>query len=94
MDVTLPDGFMDDIEDLATAEDFLEYFNIQYDSELVKTKRVQILRMYQKLLPENGSFPSYEVYKQALCTAYKQISLGRELAFEGGGCHGCTECSD
>lgn len=94
MDVTLPGDFMDDIEELATAEDFLDYFNIKYDIELVKTKRIQILRMYQKLLPNSSVQPSYEEYKQALCTAYKQITLGRELAFEGGGCHGCTECSD
>ncbi|MCE0495426.1 nitrogenase-stabilizing/protective protein NifW [Vibrio salinus] len=94
MDVTLSGDFMADIEALSTAEDFLDYFKIPYDPKLVQIKRVQLLRMYQKLLPEESGPPQYERYKQALCTAYRQISLGRELAFEAGGCNGCTECSD
>ncbi|MDC0610985.1 nitrogenase-stabilizing/protective protein NifW [Vibrio sp.] len=94
MDATLHGHFIDDLEDLETAEDFLNYFNIEFDAKLVRVKRIQLLRMYEKLLSHDADNASYESHKQALCTAYKQITLGRELAFEGGGCHGCTDCSD
>jgi len=78
-------------KNLETAEDFLIYYHIQYDNKLIKIKRIQLLRMYHKLLPCNHDQLTYEQHQLALKTAYRQLILGRELVFETGGCHGCND---
>jgi nitrogenase-stabilizing/protective protein len=85
---------INDMEYLETAEDFLNYFEVDYEPMLIQNKRVQLLRLYQQLLEKNAQNPTYATYRQALCTAYKQLSLGRELAFSGAGCQGCRSCDD
>jgi hypothetical protein len=85
---------INDLDSLETAEDFLDYFEVEYDQVLVQNKRIQLLRLYQQLLEKNAGNRTFATYRQALCTAYKQLSLGRELAFAGTGCQGCSSCDD
>jgi hypothetical protein len=85
---------INDLDSLESAEDFLGYFEVEYDPVLVENKRIQLLRLYQQLLEKNAGNRTFTTYRQALCTAYKQLSLGRELAFAGTGCQGCSSCED
>ncbi|MGX9417630.1 nitrogenase-stabilizing/protective protein NifW [Vibrio sp. WJH972] len=86
--------FEDDIEELESAEDFLHFFDVEFDAELVTRKHIPLLRLFQQILDRHDGTPSYSAYKKALCSAYKQLELGRELAFASGGCDGCTSCDD
>ncbi|SHO56806.1 nitrogenase-stabilizing/protective protein NifW [Vibrio quintilis] len=81
------------MDGLETAEDFLNFFEIEYDVRLVQIKHIQLLRMYQKLLPSGE--PGFDQHKRALCVAYNQLARGRELAFEASGCQTCSsDCGD
>lgn len=94
MSQTMEVDFVDDIDGLETAEDFLNFFDVEYDAALVTRKRIQLLRLFQQILERCEGIQSYGAYKQALCVAYKQLELGRELAFASSGCEGCTSCDD
>ncbi len=94
MDHTLKADFVQEIDGLETAEDFLNFFDVDYDKGLVQRKRVQLLRLFQQILSRQDGSRSYSSYKQALCIAYKQLELGRELAFASSGCEGCTSCDE
>ncbi|CAM3944544.1 Nitrogenase-stabilizing/protective protein NifW [Vibrio aerogenes CECT 7868] len=78
------------MDGLETAEDFLDFFEIAYDTRLVQIKHIQLLRMYQKLLPAGEAKPGYDQHRRALCMAYSQLTQGRELAFEASGCQSCS----
>ena len=42
--------FLDELEDLVSAEDFLEYFDIPYDERVVKVNRLHILQRFHNYL--------------------------------------------
>jgi nitrogenase-stabilizing/protective protein len=94
MSQTMDVDFVDEIDGLETAEDFLNFFDVEYDAALVVRKRIQLLRLFQQILDRCDGSQSYGAYKHALCVAYKQLELGRELAFANLGCDGCTSCDD
>jgi hypothetical protein len=94
MSQTMEVGLTESIYGLETAEDFLTYFDVEFDSALVTRKRIQLLRLFQQILDRHQTTHSYSTYKQALCIAYKQLELGRELAFASLGCDGCTSCDE
>lgn len=94
MDTVLDSDFIEQLSSLESAEDFLDYFAIDYDDELVQRKHIPLLRMFQKLL-SCKTIANYETYQKTLSLAYKQILLGNEPMLNGGGCAGCTaECSE
>jgi hypothetical protein len=94
MDQTREGEFVQDVDGLDTVEDFLHFFEVDYDASLIQRKRVPFLRLFQQILSRNGGTQSYGSYKQALCIAYKQLEFGRELAFTGKGCEGCSSCDE
>lgn len=83
-----------DLEELETAEDFLNYFQIEYDEELIKSKHIQLLRMLNKILENLPQPIRFLHYKRAVRVAYRQLSNGNELAFTPSACEGCTDCDD
>lgn len=94
MDHTMEGDLVQEIDGLETAEDFLNFFGVDFDAGLVQRKHIQLLRLFQQILSRQDGNHSYTSYKQALCIAYKQLELGRELAFASGGCEGCTSCDE
>lgn len=63
--------FRDDLEDLESAEDFLNYFQVPFDRAVVQVSRLHILQRFHDYLARNcGASPSYEEYRQWLARAY------------------------
>jgi len=67
----------DDLDDLVSAEDFLEYFGLEYDETVVKVNRLHILSRYHENiskteLPEAES-ARREAYKDMLSSAYNDF---------------------
>jgi len=67
----------DDMEDLVSAEDFLNYFDVSFDETTVNVYRLHILQRYhdylsQAELSENQTERT-EQYKQILIQAYESF---------------------
>ena len=69
----------DDLEELCSAEDFLQYFEIEYDQTVVHVNRLHILQRFHNYLSQTeASMPEdeeekREVYKQHLTKAYQDF---------------------
>lgn len=72
-------SFEDDIEDLDAAEDFLQYFKIDYDPAIVHVNRLHILQRFHDYLNQaEAEMPEDEtakkaVYMQLLARAYQDF---------------------
>lgn len=69
--------FIDDIDDLVSAEDFLEYFEIPYDETVVKVNRLHILQRFHNYLkaatmPEDIAGQK-AIYVNSLAQAYNDF---------------------
>ena len=67
------DSFEDDLADLGSAEDFLDYFEIPYDARVVQVNRLHILQRYHDYLAkqEAGRAPEYVAWRGWLLRAYE-----------------------
>jgi len=67
------------LEELSSAEDFLDYFNVSYDQKIVHVNRLHILQRFHNYLKDaEDSIPSDEeqcrkVYRSLLETAYNDF---------------------
>lgn len=94
MYLELESEFTEQLALLETAEDFLDYFVVDYDPELVEKKHIPLLRLFQKLLACKPN-ADYVTYQKSLRLAYKQISLGHDPMISAGGCASCaSDCSE
>ena len=72
-------SFEDDIEELEAAEDFLQYFKIDYDSTIVHVNRLHILQRFHDYLSQGkDGMPEDEeakkaVYMRLLTRAYQDF---------------------
>ena len=72
-------SFEDDLEELESAEDFLQYFDLPYEASIVHVNRLHILqRFHDYLLQASDSMPADEeakraVYKKLLERAYQDF---------------------
>lgn len=69
--------FLDDMQDLVSAEDFLEYFEIPYDETVVKVYRLHILQRFHNYLaaasmPEDMAGQK-ALYVNSLAQAYQDF---------------------
>ena len=48
-------NFEDDLDELSSAEDFLEYFGIEYDPKVVHVNRLHIMQRYHDYLEKGKS---------------------------------------
>lgn len=69
----------DDLESLESAEDFLNYFELEYDASVVQVNRLHILQRFhnylsqgEEVLPEDDE-AKREVYKRLLLRAYQDF---------------------
>ena len=62
----------DDLKELASAEDFLDYFGVPYEAGVVRVKRLHILQRFHDYLAkqEAGKLPDYAAYRRWLARAY------------------------
>lgn len=69
------DSFADDIADLASAEEFLDYFGIAFDARIVHVNRLHILQRYHDYLAkqEAGKPPEYAAWRGWLLRAYEDF---------------------
>ncbi len=72
-------SFEDDMEDLESAEDFLQYFELDYDQRVVHVNRLHILQRFhdyldkgEEQMPEDED-SMREVYKKLLARAYQDF---------------------
>ncbi|EIJ41475.1 Nitrogen fixation protein NifW [Beggiatoa alba B18LD] len=72
--------FDDDLEELSSAEDFLEYFKIEYDAKTVHVNRLHILQRFhdylkqaQDSIPEDNEVAKREIYHRLLTRAYQDF---------------------
>ena len=64
-----------DMDELQSAEDFLEYFAIEYDQKVVHVNRLHILQRYHDYISKQGALPKDEeaqraMYREMLQQAY------------------------
>lgn len=57
-----------DMEDLSSAEDFLEYFEIDYEAKVVHVNRLHILQRYHDYLSQVETMPETEAEQRVLYT--------------------------
>jgi len=70
--------FFDDLEELSSAEDFLEYFSIEFDQKTVHVNRLHIMQRFHDYLHKVGELPEQaealsELYKTLLTQAYEDF---------------------
>jgi len=71
--------FEEDLEDLVSAEDFLEYFKIDYDASVVHVNRLHILQRFHQYMskqPESEMVEPevrYNQYRAMLSKAYQDF---------------------
>ena len=69
----------DDLEELSSAEDFLNYFQVEYEPSIVHVNRLHILQRFNEYLEKaKDVFPESEdaqrdVYKKLLQRAYQDF---------------------
>jgi nitrogenase-stabilizing/protective protein len=73
-DLTLDEA----LEDLSAAEEFLEYFGIDYDARTVQVNRLHILQRFHNYIGQAGDLPADEaprraVYARLLQQAYEDF---------------------
>jgi nitrogenase-stabilizing/protective protein len=67
-----------DLDELSSAEDFLDYFEIEYDQKVVHVNRLHILQRFHDYIGKAGELPQAEaelraLYKQLLLQAYNDF---------------------
>ena len=66
------DTFEDDLSELSSAEEFLDYFGIDFAVPVVQVNRLHILQRFHDYLAkqEAGKAPDYLAYRHWLARAY------------------------
>jgi len=68
------DDFFDELEDLVSAEDFLEYFDIPYEPAVVHVNRLHILQRFHDYVAEvPAEEVTRELYAERLERAYSDF---------------------
>lgn len=74
-------SLIDDIDELESAEDFLQYFGLEYDQTIVHVNRLHILQRFHDYLAQAvDKLPEQEttlfaIYKQLLGRAYQDFVI-------------------
>lgn len=65
--------FIDDLEELSSANDFLDYFEIPYEPSVVQVNRLHIMQRYHDYLSQAADTMPDEEDEEALKAAYKAL---------------------
>jgi nitrogenase-stabilizing/protective protein len=68
----------EELGELSSAEDFLDYFSVEFDPAVVHVNRLHILQRFHDYLAEAGELPQeyaarYESYAGLLASAYSDF---------------------
>ncbi|WP_079435761.1 nitrogenase-stabilizing/protective protein NifW [Zoogloea sp. LCSB751] len=66
VDLTLEEA----LEDLSSAEEFLDYFGVEYDAKTVQVNRLHILQRYHNYIKAQGPAPADETSARAFYTQW------------------------
>lgn len=66
VDLTLEEA----LEDLSSAEEFLDYFGVEYDAKTVQVNRLHILQRYHNYIKAQGPAPADEAPARAFYTQW------------------------
>jgi len=78
-------NFEEDLESLESAEDFLDYFQLEYDPKVVQVNRLHILQRFHNYLNQGAeAMPDEEeakfaVYKRLMAQAYQDFVVSDAL---------------
>jgi nitrogenase-stabilizing/protective protein len=78
-------SFEEDIDSLESAEDFLDYFQLEYDAKVVQVNRLHILQRFHNYLSQGAeTIPDdddakYAVYKRLMSQAYQDFVVSDAL---------------
>jgi nitrogenase-stabilizing/protective protein len=64
----IDDDFETDLEELSSAEDFLDYFGIAYDARVVQVNRLHILQRFHDYLGQIDEMPDALTARKILYT--------------------------
>ncbi|MGB0206009.1 MAG: nitrogenase-stabilizing/protective protein NifW [Neptuniibacter sp.] len=64
--------FIDDLEELSSAEDFLEFFDIEFDKSVVQVNRLHIMQRYHDYLSKAGE-PDDSMSEDEVKDVYKSL---------------------
>lgn len=67
-----------DLDELSSAEDFLDYFEVEYDQKVVQVNRLHILQRFHDYMRKTGDMPEsdeakFQLYAQNLTQAYNDF---------------------
>ena len=70
--------------ELSAVEDFLEYFSVPYDENVVRVNRLHILKRMKDYLDETGDSSLddeqiYELYREKLVRAYEDFTISNAI---------------
>lgn len=64
----------DEMEELSSAEDFLQFFEVEYDPAVVHVNRLHIMQRFHDYLDDSKSvMESYEGNDEAMAAGYKTL---------------------
>jgi len=74
----LADELDEELGELSSAEDFLDYFSVEFDPAVVHVNRLHILQRFHDYLAEAGELPQeyearYSTYADLLSSAYSDF---------------------
>ncbi len=64
--------FIDDLEELSSAEDFLDFFEIEFDKSVVQVNRLHIMQRYHDYLSKAGE-PDESMTEDEVKAVYKSL---------------------
>lgn len=70
------ENFLQQLKELSSAEDFLQYFGVPFDQKVVNVSRLHILKRFfqyirqEKLLAQTDELGLYTLYREQLMKAY------------------------
>ena len=66
-------NFIEQMEELESAEDFLDFFAVPYDPAVVNVNRLHILQRFHDYLRGAGQKPEFETWRGLLARAYEDF---------------------
>ncbi|MBS97181.1 MAG: nitrogen fixation protein NifW [Oceanospirillaceae bacterium] len=65
--------FIDDLEELSSAEEFLEFFEIEFDAKVVMVNRLHIMQRFHDYISKASDLPDVESDEAGLKAVYKSM---------------------
>ncbi|GAA5214903.1 nitrogenase-stabilizing/protective protein NifW [Corallincola platygyrae] len=80
--------------ELATAEDFLRFFEIPFKPDQIRHRRIALMRNFGQQVEGMDERKGWRGYRQALEAALNQLLNGESVPLAESKCGSCTACDD